>query len=250
MSSDIDSLSNNEQTSSLFPILTGIKNILYNNLYICFPTENMPLELTNVEISALQNYQQNGIRIGAVLQPENVEPCFFDKTIPRGLRKRCHPGTAVLITQLVLEVLKIPRNMRYYTAVNHTNFGYSGGIIGQIWDGVFDVSVPNIAISEQRKTYVQFSTAVNQSNYFVMSRYATMGDRSMFNSFAVLRPMIWTLICCGSFAIGAALTILKWDWKAGLGRSVTQYRFGTLRNWCLTTLDASSIYFGQGKLGF
>ncbi len=202
----------------------------------------MLLKLANAETRVLQYFRQNGIRIGAVIDPGHVEQCFFDKTIPSGPRKRCHPGMSVSITQLVLDVLEIPRNKRYYTAVNHTNYGHASGMVRHIWDGIFDVSVPSLAVTEERKLYVQYSTAIEHINYFIMSRYATMEDRSMFNSFAAFRPIIWILICCGALAIGAALSIAKRDWKVGSEKS------GNLKTWCLDALDASGIYVGQGKL--
>ncbi len=46
----------------------------------------------------------------------------------------------------VLDILKVPKKKRHYTAVSHTKYGLNG-LAGEVKNGTFDTTLPYIVVT-------------------------------------------------------------------------------------------------------
>ncbi len=180
------------------------------------------------------HYRTSGVKIGVVLAGGYANPCFFDHSE----LQTCNPGISILIMEEVLDILKVPKEKRYYTTLSHTNYGLNG-LLGEVKNGTFDTTLPYLAITPERRRHVLFSNPVTDLEELLISRYAQIGDRAMFDSFTAFTPIIWQVLILGAAILGEMIIFRSFALRKQKGN--------LMKSILVNSLDIISIFFGQGR---
>ncbi len=181
----------------------------------------------------LSKYRQEGIKIGVIPNPGFADPCFFISPAP----KTCNPGKAILIAETILDILRISHEKRSYIAVNHTNYGRDG-FMKQISNGEFDLGIPQFTITPERQEVAAFSEFVEEKQLYILSRYASLSDRNMFDAFLVFKPYIWQLLVLFAVIVSAAGTI----------NTDNSNIKALIRTWLFNSIDVLCMCLGRTSL--